>query len=83
MGDVIQKEEYQSWIIFKKNDDELYVAREHRYECSPIFFGFIPRTGEVIDVTDAQALWEDFEQAYNIRRQKIGPCMMANGVLLN
>lgn len=70
-GDDIKKEEFQAWVIFKKNDDELYVAKEYRYNNDPIFFAYIPRTAEILDVTTAEKLWDALDQQYEDYLRKI------------
>jgi hypothetical protein len=70
-GDHIEKEEYQAWVIFKKNDDELYVAKEYRYNNDPIFFAYIPRTTEILDATTAETIWDALDQQYEDHLRKI------------
>lgn len=69
-GNDIQKEEYQAWVVFKKNYDELYVAKEYRYNNDPIYFAFIPRTTKILDATTAEKLWDTLDQQYEEYLQK-------------
>lgn len=59
--DYIEKEEYQAWVIYKINENELYVAKEFRYNQEPIHWGFKPLTGKILSPNKAEKLWERYD----------------------
>ena len=70
-GDLIVKEEYESgavkWEIFKKNEDELYVAKGYRGKLNPFYFAWCPKTDEILSQQSAESLWEMLDLQYNIK----------------
>ncbi len=61
-GDLIMYVEYNDWIIYKTLYDEVYTAKQYRYEDGAIYFALvngIPYFGE-----KAQNRWEELEKKY-------------------
>ena len=61
---LIVRNEYDNWVIYKKNEDELFIAKEFRGLNSPIYFGFIPKTGEILSPQSAEVLWDVLDIRY-------------------
>jgi len=67
------KEEFHGWVIFKKysdSEDNLFIAKEFRYNSDPIFFGYSFKKDKILDSSYAEKLWDKFDLEFETYLQK-------------
>jgi hypothetical protein len=71
-GDVVHYQETADWIIFKKNGNEIFAAKQVRYNEESIFYAH-DCEGKVYFKEQAQKLWEDLEELYRKNQEQENP----------